>query len=319
VRILDGIGRVKCLFFNTEVIQVDKSKDGNILYLTRSSHLSSIINPEARTTQFNKPEDRRNQWHWREFCIHCWLQERRVTTDYRRVFIAGSLLSTFRWSSDHAIYPCNERCQWGRSVFFRFTVSRLCPFWRFSFDSNTLSLALSSPLDLRSFCWRTRITRFPSEFHESSDFADTILVSALYDLPSHNVLKISREDALYCYLLQLVQFEYLSPDCISHFLMTIPDYVDRLLLGTCSLVDTASSCFSLRITYRSWFFAAEWQVCWWNHYISYWETRGTFHDISWISGRSGTLQITRKWSLSNCWNVANNAKIRALSKSDLSW
>jgi hypothetical protein len=80
-----------------------------------------------------------------------------------------------------------------------------------------------------------------SEFHElkSSDL-DSIPMSTLYDVLSHDRLKISSEDSLYWYLsshflsdpayfdfLRFIQFEYLSPECISNFVLMIPECIDH--------------------------------------------------------------------------------------------
>jgi hypothetical protein len=82
-----------------------------------------------------------------------------------------------------------------------------------------------------------------SEFYRlTSPELDKIPVPALYDILSHDRLKISSEDSLYwylsshfssnpeyCDLLQFVQFEYVSPDCISDFLLIMADSVDHRL------------------------------------------------------------------------------------------
>jgi hypothetical protein len=68
---------------------------------------------------------------------------------------------------------------------------------------------------------------------------DSMSASTLYHILSHDSLRISSEDALYWYissrfsadpecwdLFLFVQFEYLSLQCISHFLSIVPDYID---------------------------------------------------------------------------------------------
>jgi hypothetical protein len=69
-----------------------------------------------------------------------------------------------------------------------------------------------------------------------------IPISVLFHILSNHLLKISSEDELFSYistricsdaeyldLLQFVQFEYLSSDCISSFLSALPDSIDRRL------------------------------------------------------------------------------------------
>jgi hypothetical protein len=69
-----------------------------------------------------------------------------------------------------------------------------------------------------------------------------IPVSVLLHILSHDLLKISSEDALfsyvssricsdpeYLYLLQFVHFEYVSSECICHFLSAVPDLIDGRL------------------------------------------------------------------------------------------
>jgi hypothetical protein len=87
-----------------------------------------------------------------------------------------------------------------------------------------------------------------SSFHElnSSDL-DNIPVSALYDILSHDDLRITSEDSLYFYvsshfdsdpeyfnLLQFVQFSYLSPEYISECFLLIPNSIDRHLWAAIS-------------------------------------------------------------------------------------
>jgi hypothetical protein len=71
---------------------------------------------------------------------------------------------------------------------------------------------------------------------------DAIPVSVLFHILSHDLLKISSEDSLFSYissricsspesldLLRFVPFEYLSSECFSDFLWSLPDSIDRHL------------------------------------------------------------------------------------------
>jgi hypothetical protein len=71
---------------------------------------------------------------------------------------------------------------------------------------------------------------------------ETIPVSVLFHILSHHLLVISSEDDLFCYissrvrsdaeyfdLLQFVRFEYLSAECVSYFLSSLPDLIDHRL------------------------------------------------------------------------------------------
>jgi hypothetical protein len=110
------------------------------------------------------------------------------------------------------------------------------------FDSDFICSRLhdSTVLDLLS---DDLIGRISSDFSGVSRLVlEAIPVSVLSHILSHDLLKISSEDALFSYissricsdpeysdLLQFVHFEYLSSDCIYRFLSTLPACIDRRL------------------------------------------------------------------------------------------
>jgi hypothetical protein len=97
-------------------------------------------------------------------------------------------------------------------------------------------------------CGDFSIRHLAARFHEiQPSTLDTIPVSALFDILSHNSLKLSNEDSLCSYLinklyedpeylelLQFVRFEYVSRRTFSAFLGVIPHWIDSRLWDSLS-------------------------------------------------------------------------------------
>jgi hypothetical protein len=92
-------------------------------------------------------------------------------------------------------------------------------------------------------CTKCSIQFLAAEFYRlTPSVLDRIPVSTLYHILSHDMIRVSNEDALYSYLesrirvnpeyfdlLQFVRFEYLSLDSHSRFPSMLPKYINRRL------------------------------------------------------------------------------------------
>jgi hypothetical protein len=110
------------------------------------------------------------------------------------------------------------------------------------FDSGFLCSHLdhSTTLDLLS---EDLIGRISSAFDDlTGSRLEAIPVSVLFRILCHHLLIISNEDHLfscinshicsypdYSEFLQFIQFEYLTSECVSYFVSTLPDSIDRYL------------------------------------------------------------------------------------------
>jgi hypothetical protein len=101
------------------------------------------------------------------------------------------------------------------------------------------------------------IGRVSSDFYRLRESQlSAIPVFVLFHILSHHLLMISNEDTLFFYiishlcsdrgcfdLLQFVRFDYLSTECISHFLSSLPDSIDRCLWESLSQRLISEVCF----------------------------------------------------------------------------